>query len=376
MFLPGQVENWQDCKKLVWQGLQLSCLLQKILFRKNNTRTDEQIWAEYNTSEDCHNILQKQFSHPTATNAELEFPIAYAILVYKGAPLLEQLIQAIYMPHNIYCLHVDVKASETFKRAVESMTQCLNNVVITKKTVDVIWAHISIVQAQLNCMVDLLQSPVKWKYYINLVAQDFPLYDNEGIVNGLRTLQGTNNIEAFPMPEHDKNRILFFHRFEKSWFGGHFSHGYRRVQTSTRKKSPPHGLKIYKGSNHVALTRHFAEFILSDQRAKGLYNWLNGTLIPDETFYATAQQIPGAPGGHHGNQTWIMRSMRWYDQPCWGFIFRNICWLGVGDLGWVLSREENKRLFVQKIPFDCNENLLKCLRLAGKGRSYGQSFFP
>lgn len=347
----------------------------KLLFKNAyNRRTDEHVWAAYSTG-DCHSILQKQFSHPPATKAELEFPIAYAVLVYKGGPLLEQLLQAIYMPHNVYCLHIDVKASETFKRAVEAMTGCLSNVFVTKNSVDVIWAHISIIQAQLNCMADLLQSPVKWKYYINLVGQDFPLYDNNGMVNALKTLQGANNIESFPMPEKNKNRTLFVYHFEKTP-SGKYSHEYKRTQTSLRKEPPPHGLKLYKGSNHVAVTRRFAEFILLDQRAKDFYNWLSDTFIPDEAFYSTLQQIAGAPGGHQGNHPWIMRSMMWYDQTCWGDIIRDICWLDVADLRWALSKQERKRLFVQKIPFNYNENMLKCLRIAIKGRSYEQSFFP
>jgi len=371
-------DNWQNCKKLIWQGSKYSSWFGKLFFKKkvNNQRTDDEVWTSYGT-QDCNDILAKKFSHPLATETELEFPIAYGILVHKGAPLLEQLLQAIYMPHNAYCLHIDVKASETFKRAVESMTRCLDNVFITKNSVDVVWAHISILQAQLNCVADLLQSPVKWKYFVSLVGQDFPLYDNNGIVNGLKTLQGKNNIDSYPMPEGNKDRTLFVFHFEKT-SSGQFSYGdVIKTQTSIRKEPPPHSLKIYKGSNHVALTRRFAEFILFDQKAKDFYNWLNDTFIPDETFYATLQQVPGVPGGHQGNQTWIMRSMKWWsDQTCWGYILRDICWMDVADLRWALSKEESKRLFVQKIPFDYNENMLKCLRIAAKGRNYGQGLFP
>ena len=319
--------------------------------------------------------MQEHFPHHSTTETELEFPIAYAILVYKGGPLLQQLLKAIYMPHNLYCLHIDMKASDTFKHAVKSVTRCLDNVFITENSVDVIWGHISIIQAQLNCMADLLESPVKWEYFINLVGQDFPLYDNNGIVNALKTLQGENNIESFPMPENNKFRTEFVHHFEKT-SSDKFSHEYQRMRTSIRKEPPPHGLTIFKGSNHVALTRKFAEFILFDQKAKDFYNWLKDTYIPDELFYATLQQIPGVPGGYHGNQTWIMRSMMWYDQVCYGYIVRQICWLDIADLRWALSKQESKRLFVQKIPFDYNENMLQCLRIAAKGRHYEQSFFP
>ena len=367
-----QVDKWDSCEKVIWQN-SFSNLLRIFLNPDHkNHKTDQDILDTY-SSRQCHDILRHDFPHPTATSIEIEFPIAYGILVYKGGPLLEQLLKAIYMPHNAYCLHVDVKASETFERAVKSMTRCLSNVFITKETVDVIWAHISIIQAQLNCMEDLLESSIKWKYFINLVGQDFPLYDNNGIVTALQTLQGKNNIESFPMPERNYNRTQFVHRFEKT---GEFSHDYTRIQTSLRKEPPPYGLKLFKGSNHVALTRNFVQFILNDKKAKEFFYWLNDTFIPDEAFYATLQQIPGVPGGIHGNHSWIMRRLMWFDDVCYGQIVREICWLSVADLRWALSKQESKWLFIQKIPFDYDKRLLKCLRMAITGREYGQGYFP
>ena len=67
--------------------------------------------------------------------------------------------------------------------------------------IDVVLGHVSVLQAQLNCMEDLFHSDVPWKYLITLVAQDYPLYDNKGIAEGLKKLNGLNNIESYPIPE-------------------------------------------------------------------------------------------------------------------------------------------------------------------------------
>ena len=157
------------------------------------------IYEKYR-GQDCQYVNQAYFPHPHPTAEEMNMSIAYVIVAYKGAGLLERLLRAIYMPQNIYCLHLDKKSPEIFKRAVHSFVRCLPNVFVTKKLVDVVWGHISVLQAELNCMEDLLDSSVPWKYLITLVAQDFPLYDNKGIVQGLKQLNGLNNIESYVMP--------------------------------------------------------------------------------------------------------------------------------------------------------------------------------
>ena len=133
---------------------------------------------------------------------EEQLPIAFGLTVHKGACLLERLLRAIYMPNNVYCIHIDKKASAVFRTAIMAITRCLSNVIIAANSVDVVWGHITLVEAQFSCMEELLKSPVKWKYYISLVGQDFPLYDNKQIVRALQGLNNTNNIISSPMPEH------------------------------------------------------------------------------------------------------------------------------------------------------------------------------
>ena len=130
----------------------------------------DQYVRESFSKRNCSTILTDTFRVQNPTVEEKDFPIAYSIQVYKGAALLQKLLSAIYMPHNVYCIHIDQKSSETFRRAVIKMTKCLPNVFITTKTVNVIYYHISLLEAQLNCMDDLLQSKTQWKYLINLVC--------------------------------------------------------------------------------------------------------------------------------------------------------------------------------------------------------------
>jgi hypothetical protein len=55
--------------------------------------------------------------------------------------------------------------------------------------------------------------------------------------------------------------------------------------------SPPHNLEILKGWKGVALTRDFAEHVLTSEIAKELFNWIIHLLIPDESFFSTLASV-------------------------------------------------------------------------------------
>ena len=140
---------------------------------------------------------------------EEQLPIAFGLTVYKGACLLERLLRAIYMPNNVYCIHIDKKASAVFRTAIMAIIRCLSNVFIAANSVDVVWGHITLVEAQFSCMEELLKSPVKWKYYMSLVGHDFPLSRNKQFVRALQGLNNTNNI-AHSMPKrYSGHRAVF-----------------------------------------------------------------------------------------------------------------------------------------------------------------------
>ena len=302
---------------------------------------------------------------------EERLPIAFGLTVHKGACLLERLLRAIYMPNNVYCIHIDKKASAVFRTAIMAIKRCLPNVIVAENSLDVTWGHITIVEAQFSCMEELLKSPVEWKYYISLVAQDFPLYDNKQIVRALQRLNNTNNIGSSPMHEYFSHRINFVH----------ILNGHAILKTKIPKAPPPHNISIFKGSTHIVALREFVDFALHSQIANDFYEYLKKTLIPDETIYASLQQLPGAPGGIKGNQPKrIQRAMLWKDsrrplQDCGGMWKRDICWISIKSLRWALGEYNKEKLFVHKIPFDFKEELVECILVARQGRKYATALW-
>lgn len=123
----------------------------------------------------------------------------------------ERLLRAIYAPQNIYCVHVDKKSEASVVSAIRSITSCFSNVFIVSEAVSVVYASWSRVQADLNCMADLYSASTKWKYFINLCGQDFPLKTNLEIVRMLRALKGGNSLESEKLPPEKQWRVAKVH---------------------------------------------------------------------------------------------------------------------------------------------------------------------
>ena len=119
----------------------------------------------------------------------------------------ERLLRAIYAPQNIYCVHVDKKAKSSVLLAISAIIDCFPNIFLVSQPVDVVYAAWPRVQADLNCMADLYNASTKWKYFINLCGQDFPLKTNLEIVRTLRSLNGGNSLESEKMPEGKMWRV-------------------------------------------------------------------------------------------------------------------------------------------------------------------------
>lgn len=160
-----------------------------------------------NITRDCERFkAQRKFIQFPLSKEELDFPIAYSMVVHEKIENFERLLRAVYAPQNIYCVHVDVKSPETFKEAVKAIISCFPNVFMASKLVPVVYASWSRVQADLNCMEDLLQSSVSWKYLLNTCGTDFPIKTNAEMVLALKMLKGKNSMESEVPSESKKNR--------------------------------------------------------------------------------------------------------------------------------------------------------------------------
>ncbi|XP_064598750.1 beta-1,3-galactosyl-O-glycosyl-glycoprotein beta-1,6-N-acetylglucosaminyltransferase 3-like [Liolophura sinensis] len=291
------------------------------------------------------------------SKTEEDFSIAYSIRMHKDPEQVEMLLRAIYAPQNVYCIYIDKKSSPEVHEAMHNLSQCFPNVFIASHLEPFYYATRSQMEADLQCMRDLLHTSVPWKYYLNLAGQEFPLRSNREIVEMLTLMNGTNDIEVGKYVRGLRWRYLsrVIPDIEKGFrFDG--------------QKLDKLGLNVtlYKGSAYGAFSRKFVQFVLSDSRVQRLRHWLADTFAPEETFFATVNAMSGAPGGYpvYVNQKageHISRVVLWKDTmypPCQGVYVRGVCILTSPDLKWLVQRPQ---MFANKFDVNVDRSAVQCL---------------
>ncbi|XP_052553769.1 N-acetyllactosaminide beta-1,6-N-acetylglucosaminyl-transferase isoform X2 [Tympanuchus pallidicinctus] len=315
-------------------------------------------------------ITQNHYITRVLSAEEAAFPLAYIITLHKEFETFERLFRAVYMPQNVYCIHVDGKAPAALQQAVRRLVGCFPNAFLASRTERVVYGGVSRLRADLHCMRDLLASAVPWRYLLNACGQDFPLKTNWEIIQHLKAYRGKNITPGVLPPAHITARTKYVHREQLYSF---FSF---MLPTFVRKAPPPHNLTLYFGSAYIAVTRPFVEFVLQDPRAIDLLAWSEDTYSPDEHFWVTLNRIPGVPGSMP-NASWEgeLKAVKWIDMEdvhggCHGHYVRGICVYGTGDLEWLLN---STCMFANKFELRTYPLTVECLELRHRKRTLAQS---
>lgn len=297
------------------------------------------------------------YPNTTFSKTEDDFSIAYSIRMHKDPEQVEMLLRAIYAPQNVYCIYIDRKSPPEVHAAMHYLSQCLPNVFIASQLKPFYYATSSQMNADLQCMRDLLDTSVPWKYYLNLAGQEFPLRTNREIVEILTLLNGTNDIEVGKYVRGLRWRYLS--RVIPDVEQGFRFDGQKRDKLGLN-------VTLFKGSAYGAFSRRFVQFLLLDRRAQRLRHWLADTFAPEETFFATANAMSGAPGGYpvYVNQKageHISRSVLWEGMkypPCHGVYVRGVCIMSSKDLSWLVKRPQ---MFANKFDINVDKSAVQCL---------------
>ncbi|XP_013381699.1 beta-1,3-galactosyl-O-glycosyl-glycoprotein beta-1,6-N-acetylglucosaminyltransferase [Lingula anatina] len=291
---------------------------------------------------------------------EAEFPIAYSIKLHQSAAQVERLLRNIYMPQNVYCIYVDKKSPQQLHKAMKNLVGCFENVFFASHVEEFIYASSSQMMADIQCMRDLAEYPVNWKYHINLAGQEFPLKTNLEIVKVLKLFNGTNDIETYVDRTPNQTSKRYFH-------GWTVKDG-RMYKPSYTKKPANKFEFLWKGSAYNLFSREFVDFILTDPDAITFIDWLHDTYAPEEAVWATLNRLPKAPGGYqspievrHDRDTHASRAVIWmWDRgvKCHGMLQRGVCVFSVEDLPWLLSKPQ---LFANKFYLEYDPILMECL---------------
>lgn len=313
----------------------------------------------------CSMLRQSHgYENKHASKEELEFPLAFTIKMHTAPYQMERLLRAIYMPHNFYCIHIDAKTDNKTYDLVKALADCLTNVVVLETRINVVYASSRHVKSELQCMKRCNQSKVKWKYYINLTGQEFPLRTNLELVEILKLFKGANDIEAYKHPKSLNWRLSKRIKIIKE----------KLVKTSEVKNSLPYKIQIYKGSAYGMFSKEFVDFMLNDNIAHEIFDWMNDTYSPEENIWSTLNSLSFAPGGYnsfetrHDTFTHASKAVIWaWDKvKCQGRLIRSVCVYGLEDLPWLQNRPE---IVANKFYEDIDSVVLDCLEESLRNRT-------
>ncbi|KAL7891702.1 hypothetical protein AOLI_G00011780 [Acnodon oligacanthus] len=272
---------------------------------------------------------------------EKDYPLAFIITIHKEFEVFVRLLRAIYAPQNVYCIHVDLNAPPGYKASVKSLAGCFPNIFLASASERVTYAGFSRLQADINCMQDLIRSPIKWKRVINLCGQDFPTMSNLELV---RYMQGAEWRDRNMTPGI-KQPTSMQHRTQKQHVeikGAHV------VPKGVTKNPPPHNLQIYFGTAYYALTRAFVKYALNSSLAKDLLEWSKDTYSPDEHYWVTLNHVKGR-------------------------YVRDICVYAIEDLPWIIKKNS---MFANKFESNSFPEALDCLEQWHRHKVLQQAMVP
>ena len=349
------LERWNSsqhvCEKLFTES-ELTVEEEEWIAAANGPKEEDTVPWLLEKSTNC-SWIQEQFSDNFFVSAEEKaFPIAYAINLNQYPHQIFRFLKVIYRPHNVHCLHYDIKSEYTTKIIMANVASCLGNVIVPRKIEDVYWGWYTIQEASFSCYSDLVLARDKypWKYVISLCGKEVPLRTNAEIVRLLQPLNGTSSIQTVGTEGLDDFKYKWKWSLNKmtGWI--------------TRKDSPlpqiPYGLKVFKSWAYVALSHEFVEHVLCSPVGLALREYMKDVRIPEENTYAMLFMQPGTPGGYrdeHRDDIFTVTSSIWLDGDhhgwrrkvylkffphtiCAGTNTHNVCILGRNDLHRVSYR--------------------------------------
>lgn len=205
--------------------------------------------------------------------------IAYLILVHRYPNQFKRLFKAIYHPDNYYMIHIDKRSGVELQQELQDFLAMYPNASMLKSE-KAIWGGYSLVDAELRGIQELLKMGLKWKFFINLSAQDFPLKSQTEIHKflskhiGKDFLKVSNQMQVRPDTMHRVEEYVT-------------ESGDQIITEPVVKRAFMQGVTPYIGNQWMILSRKFCEFVTHSPEVERFKNFYKNTLIADEGFFQT-----------------------------------------------------------------------------------------
>ena len=321
---------------------------------------------------DCQHIRTEFKDNFYISETERNFPLAFEMpIYYRQNFLLQQirLLKYLYRPHNIYCIHIDKKSPKWWTDGLRQFTKCFSNIFISTKQVHIVYWSVSILDAHLSCLNDLVNVTADWRYVITLNSPEIPLVTNKEMVDTLIIMNGTNVMPRGNdvMKNRNGGQSLWL------WLKQVENQDRTSVYFTKKRLGPiPYNLHVYVSASSVnsAMSRDFVKFIVTDKRALALRERLEYVHAAEEFFFVTLNELKDAPGNFHTikkDMTMpLVRKAVW--KPFHGkhkakclerYIVRSFCIQSASDLPYL--RSLSGIWFLNKYYIDYDHVVMDCM---------------
>ena len=298
---------------------------------------------------------------------EIDFPIAYEMLIYYQKNRFLQalnLLKFIYRPHNIYCIHIDKGSPQWWINSIKGFTSCLPNIFVAKKLVKIYYGSVSILDAHLSCLSELLTVTTQWKYVLTLHSPEIPLITNRDIVKKLIELKGNNIVTGGLNASGPKGGYAYNWLMEKIVVPG----------SPPGDVGPLPNFTIYKSARSInsALSRDFVKYALTDSKSIALRKRLEYTHSAEEFFFATLNMLKDAPGNYMKLKAAGLKMAK-FSGTLWvskkegecieRYVRHGTCVVSASDLPYVMRQMKKGIWFYNKYLIDYDHVVNDCIQL-------------
>ncbi|VDK80693.1 unnamed protein product [Onchocerca ochengi] len=199
---------------------------------------------------------------------------------------VNRLLRIIYSPKHYYIIHVDSRQKymfEEMKGFIATIRKTgFENVYLMKKRYATIWAGATLLSMILDVLKTALYSLnwTSWDFMLNLSESDFPVLSMVELEFHLAKNKG-----RIFLSNHGYDTAQFI---QKQGLDYVFMQCENRMWLLMKRTKFPKSIRLDGGSDWIAISRDFAEYILSDEELPlNIRQFFANVLLPAETFFHT-----------------------------------------------------------------------------------------
>lgn len=222
----------------------------------------------------------------TESENEKSVRIAYLLTVNgRASRQVRRLINILYHPSHLFYIHVDARQDYLYREMLEVEKSCKTNNIKVARGENLrhasIWGGASLLTTLLKSAQQMLAHHHHWDFLVNLSESDFPIKNNAQLIQFLSLNKGMNFVKSHG---REVQRFITKQGLDKTF-----------VECDTRMwrigdRKLPDGIQIDGGSDWVALSREFVEYVANsnpDALVTDLLKVFKYTLLPAESFFHT-----------------------------------------------------------------------------------------